>query len=175
MNRNLLFGAALLAALIAAVAPQTARAFRGGFGGFHAGGLHAGGFGGFRGGGAWHAGGFGGATAWHAGGVHGEWGGTWHTDGWHAGGYYGAGFHGPVAVNHYWAGGCYWCGAGAAAGAAAVGAAAAAYAVGSLVATIPPGCGYRTVNGVNYYVCGSTWFQPFYGNNGVYYRVVAPL
>jgi len=28
---------------------------------------------------------------------------------------------------------------------------------------------------VNYFVCGGTWFQPFYGNNGVYYRVVAPL
>jgi hypothetical protein len=151
-------------------APQPAGAFRGGFGGFHAGG--------FEGGGAWHAGGGdGGAGAWHAGGVHGEWGGTWHADGWHASGVYGAGFHGPAAVNHYYGGGCWNCGASAiAAGAAAVaagaaiGAAATApYAVGSVVVSVPPGCAYQNTNGINYYVCGGTWFQPFYGNNGLYY------
>jgi hypothetical protein len=175
MNCKLLIGTALVAALIAAGAPQPAAAFRGGFGGFHAGGV-----GGFRGGGAWraggwHAGGVGGVNAWHAGGVHGEWGGTWHGDGWHAGGDYYGGFHGPAVVNNYWAGGCYWCGGAAAWGAAAaVGAAAAAYSVGSLVATVPAGCPYQSVAGVNYYVCGGTWYQPYYGGNGVYYRVVAP-
>jgi ABC-type sugar transport system substrate-binding protein len=77
-------------------------------------------------------------------------------------------------VNHYYGGGCWACG-GAALAAGAVAGAAAAYAIGSTVATIPPACGNRYVGGVNYFVCGGTWFQPFYGNNGVYYRVVAPL
>ncbi len=67
----------------------------------------------------------------------------------------------------------------AAAGPAAVAAgvaagAAAAYAIGTTVATVPAGCAYQPVAGTNYYVCGGTWYQPFYGNNGVYYRVVAP-
>jgi hypothetical protein len=173
MTRKLLIGTALLAAAVGVSAPQPAGAFRGGgFGGFHAGG--------FGGGGAWHAGGFhaggvGGAGAWHAGGVHGDWGGTWHADGWHAGGYYAGGFHGPVAVNHYWGGGCYWCGAAAGVAAGAAIGAAGAYALGSLVTTVPAGCDYQNVGGVNYYVCNGTWFQPFYGNNGLYYRVVPPM
>ncbi len=184
MNRSLLTGAALLTLALAFGAPQRADAFRGGFGpagGFHAGGItpaggawHAGSYGG-----AWHAGGVtAGGTGYHAGGVAGEgwhgasdWGGTWHGDGWHAGGYYAGGFHGPAVVNSYYGGGGWGCGA------AAVGAAAAATAVaiGSLVATVPAGCPYQYVNSVNYYVCGGTWYQPYYGANGLYYRVVPPL
>jgi hypothetical protein len=49
------------------------------------------------------------------------------------------------------------------------------YAVGSLVAAVPSGCPYQVVAGTNYYVCNGTWFQPYYGNNGLYYRVVPPL
>lgn len=116
------------------------------------------------------------AGGWHAGGIGGV--GGWHAGGWHGGNYWGGGFHGPVVVNHYYAGGCWACGgaavaAGVAAGMAA--GAAAAYAIGSTVATIPAACTNQYVGGVNYFVCGGTWFQPFYGNNGVYYRVVAPL
>jgi hypothetical protein len=28
------------------------------------------------------------------------------------------------------------------------------------------------VHGTTYYLCGNTWFQPNYGANGVYYKVV---
>ncbi len=49
--------------------------------------------------------------------------------------------------------------------AAAAGTVAAldSYAVGSVVATVPPGCPYQFVEGTNYYVCDGTWFQPYYG------------
>jgi len=40
------------------------------------------------------------------------------------------------------------------------------------VATPPPGCGYQPSGSINYYVCGATWYRPYYGNNGLYYRVV---
>ena len=46
------------------------------------------------------------------------------------------------------------------------------YAMGAIYATLPPGCATPTVQGVTYYLCGNTWFQPSYGANGVYYRVV---
>lgn len=155
------FLAALLAASALAVNP--AFAWRGGgFGGFHAGGFHAGGFG---------AGGFHGG-AWHAGGVH-AYGGTWHADGYHGGGVWGGGygFHGPVVVNSYYHGGCFACarvGLGLAA-------AATTYAIGASLATLPGSCNYRIVGGNAYYVCGSTWLQPEFGNNGVHYLVVSPL
>jgi hypothetical protein len=29
-----------------------------------------------------------------------------------------------------------------------------------------------SVQGTTYYLCGNTWFQPMYGANGIYYRVV---
>ncbi len=35
--------------------------------------------------------------------------------------------------------------------------------IGSLVASVPAGCPYQYVNGANYYVCGGTWHQPYYG------------
>ncbi len=46
------------------------------------------------------------------------------------------------------------------------------YAMGAIYATLPPGCATPSVQGVTYYLCGNTWFQPSYGANGVYYRVV---
>jgi len=57
----------------------------------------------------------------------------------------------------------------------AVGSAQAAgtYAMGALYPTLPSGCVEPTVKGVAYYLCGNTWFQPTYGANGVYYKVVA--
>jgi hypothetical protein len=167
----------LLASTLGDPGPASAFFRGGGFGGFHGGGFGGGGFRGGFGGGAWHG------SAWHAGG----WGGTWHGDGWHAGGYYAGGFHGPVVVNHYYGGGCYACGAwGGAAAAGAVGLAAGAaisraadpgyYYPGMLVVSPPAtGCEYRYVAGVNYDICGATWFRPYYGNNGLYYRVVSPL
>lgn len=112
------------------------------------------------------------AGGWHAGGI-GPAGGVWHAGGWHGGGYWGGGFHGPVVVNHYWGGGCWACGGAAVAAGVAAGA-AAAYAIGATVATLPPACATQLAGSVTYYVCGGTWYQPFYGNNGVYYRVVAP-
>ena len=44
--------------------------------------------------------------------------------------------------------------------------------------TVPPAwasCVDRIVAGESYYVCGSAWLAPRYGNNGVYYVVVNPL
>lgn len=38
---------------------------------------------------------------------------------------------------------------------------------------LPAGCAYSSPGGLAYYQCGTTWFSPYYGANGVYYRVVA--
>ena len=54
----------------------------------------------------------------------------------------------------------------------AAGAASASYSMGEIVAAAPTGCATPTVGGMTYYLCGNTWFQPAYGANGVYYRVV---
>jgi hypothetical protein len=115
---------------------------------------------------------------WHAGGV-GAYGGTWHADGYHAGGYYADGFHGPAVVNSYYGGGCYACsagwGVGAAAGLAAGAAigAAATYSVGATLANLPSGgCSEQIIGMASYYQCGSTWLRGYFGNNGLYYRVV---
>jgi hypothetical protein len=59
--------------------------------------------------------------------------------------------------------------AGVAAGAAAP---AGAYVVGANYAVIPTGCATPNLQGTTYYLCGNTWFQPIYGANGIYYRVV---
>jgi hypothetical protein len=48
----------------------------------------------------------------------------------------------------------------------------AAYAMGANYAALPTGSTPVTNGGMTYYVDGSTWFQPIYGANGVYYRVV---
>ena len=188
------FLAVVLATTALAVNP--AHAWRGGgFGGFHGGGFGGGGFhgGGFDGGvhgvegfhgpaggeGAVARGPEGGVGAvyhgpaggWHAGGV-GGYGGTWHADGYHGGGVWGGGYgyHGPAVVNSYYGAGCVACG-----GAAVLGAAAATYAIGASLATLPAGCNYQIVAGSAYYVCGNTWLNPRYGNNGLYYVVVPPL
>ncbi|MDM0022345.1 hypothetical protein [Variovorax saccharolyticus] len=93
-------------------------------------------------------------------------------------------YHAPVAVPYYHAG-CYDC-AGAVAAGAVVGMAAGAaiataarpgypvYQMGVNYATIPPDASVVTQGGVTYYQVGSTWLQPFYGANGVYYTVVQP-
>jgi hypothetical protein len=94
-----------------------------------------------------------------------------------------------VYVNHD-RGGCVGCGIGI----AAVAGLAAGVIVGSAIrpsappptevvvqgpppygteyAALPGGCQSMVVNGVNYYQCGPTWYQPFMGGNGVYYSVV---
>jgi hypothetical protein len=43
-------------------------------------------------------------------------------------------------------------------------------AVGSVVTVLPSGC--ASVGGR--YQCGSVWYQPYFGGNGVYYQVVMP-
>ena len=42
------------------------------------------------------------------------------------------------------------------------GAAAPAYAMGGLYPTLPPGCISPKVQGMTYYLCSNTWFQPSY-------------
>jgi hypothetical protein len=64
-----------------------------------------------------------------------------------------------------------------AAGAAAVatGAAAGAVAVGSMVYALPGACTSSVINGITYYQCGSSWYQPrFYGTAVSYVVVRAP-
>ena len=46
------------------------------------------------------------------------------------------------------------------------------YVVGNVYPTLPSGCAMPQVDGTTYYLCGNTWFQPNYGANGVYYKVV---
>jgi hypothetical protein len=58
------------------------------------------------------------------------------------------------------------------AGVAAGAAAQTTYVMGAIYATLPAGCITPNVQGNTYYLCGNTWFQPSYGANGVYYRVV---
>ena len=88
----------------------------------------------------------------------GAYGGTAYGDAHYGGAYYHPpaaaypGYHPPTVVNNYGSG-CYNCGGWATAGAAA-------------------GCVTPNVQGTTYYLCGNTWFQPSYGANGLYYRVV---
>ncbi len=92
-------------------------------------------------------------------------GGAYHTDG-----YYG--YPPPPPVYNT---GCYNCAAacyGCIAGAAAVGA-AVGYSIGEQTTAVPTtGCTSQTVSGVTYTQCGTTWFKPAYGANGLYYTVV---
>jgi hypothetical protein len=46
------------------------------------------------------------------------------------------------------------------------------FAMGAVYAALPAGCISPKVQGSTYYLCGNTWFQPSYGANGVYYRVI---
>jgi hypothetical protein len=54
----------------------------------------------------------------------------------------------------------------------AAGASAASYPMGTLLAAVPPGSIQTVVQGQTYYLNGNTWYQPAYGANGLYYRVV---
>lgn len=151
--------------------------------------------------GSWNAQGANGGTAsggdgtWNATGPDGNSASGYHTSGSGANYYGTAYYHPPAAVYH--GSGCYGCGgaavAGAAVGAGAVmasqqntyvsnsenayqaGVAAAppqAMPIGASYAALPPGCAIRTVSGGTYYQCGSSWLQPTYGANGVFYTVV---
>ena len=137
----------------------------------------------------WAHAGYGGVSAGRAG------------EGWAHAGYGGAaygyhntfvGVHNTYVVGAHPAGGCYNCGAAAAAvGGLAVGAMAGAaiasasqpsttvvvqqapvVVVGTQVATLPGGCERMTVNGTTYYQCGSSWYKPGFGADGVYYQAV---
>jgi hypothetical protein len=44
--------------------------------------------------------------------------------------------------------------------------------MGDVYPVLPAGCAYSPYNGGAYYNCGGTWFSPYYGANGMYYRVV---
>jgi hypothetical protein len=55
----------------------------------------------------------------------------------------------------------------------ATGAAGASAAAGGNYATLPGGAMAINKNGTTYYLSGNTWYQPAYGANGVYYRVVS--
>jgi hypothetical protein len=176
-TRNHAIGLAL--AVLAAIPAQDADAWvHRGWGGVSAG----------RVGDGWAHAGWGGVTAGKAG------------DGWAHEGFGGAtyGYHGDVTTVHntYVAGahpasGCWNCGAAAAAvGGLAVGAMAGAAiadasqpsttvvvqqqgpSVGSIVSSLPDGCQLMTVNGKTYYQCGSTWYKPTFGADGVDYKVV---
>ena len=46
------------------------------------------------------------------------------------------------------------------------------YTMGAMYPKLPAGCIEPKVQGVAYYLCGNTWFQPTFGANGVYYKVV---
>ena len=63
--------------------------------------------------------------------------------------------------------------AGVASGAAAKRPLAGATRLGVSYASLPAGSMTINKNGTTYYLNGNTWFQPAYGANGVYYRVVS--
>jgi len=50
----------------------------------------------------------------------------------------------------------------------------AATAYGTQVTQLPGGCTSQNVHGIMAYQCGSTWYRPYFGANGVYYEVVSP-
>ncbi len=54
----------------------------------------------------------------------------------------------------------------------AVAATAAAVAIGTRVATLPPACSNVQVNGITYYNCNGTYYQPVYDGPNVVYVVV---
>ena len=63
--------------------------------------------------------------------------------------------------------------AGVSTGVAVASAPAGTYAMGVNYASLPAGAMVINKNGTTYYLNGNTWFQPAYGANGVYYRVVS--
>ena len=46
--------------------------------------------------------------------------------------------------------------------------------LGEVYAALPAGCVYSPISGTAYYACSGTWFSPYYGANGMYYRAVPP-
>jgi hypothetical protein len=44
--------------------------------------------------------------------------------------------------------------------------------MGMSYAVLPSGASSMNLGGATYYVSNNVWFQPAYGANGVYYRVV---
>lgn len=44
--------------------------------------------------------------------------------------------------------------------------------IGATFASLPSGCGLRTVAQGTFYQCGNSWVRPAYGANGVFYTVV---
>jgi len=48
---------------------------------------------------------------------------------------------------------------------------APAVPIGSIYYSLPYGAQSANINGVQYYVLGSTFYRPYFGNNGVYYQV----
>ena len=58
---------------------------------------------------------------------------------------------------------------GVAVGTAAV---VTAAAIGSVVYSLPSGCGYRVINGVRYYQCGGVWYEQRYAGSQLTYVVV---
>ena len=59
-----------------------------------------------------------------------------------------------------------------AAGVSAGASMAPVYAMSDVYPTLPGGCTYTPIQGSAFYRCGPTWFSPYYGANGTYYRVV---
>ncbi|MET0531467.1 MAG: hypothetical protein ABW003_24570 [Microvirga sp.] len=149
--KHILLVAAL--ATFAATAPASAWFAARGFGG----GFRAGGFDRF------------GAVGWHGAGAVG-----WHgagAVGWHGVGCYGCGvWH--SAVPYAWPAGAVAAGLGGLAAGAAIGAAAASYPAGTDIAVLPAGCALTPVAAVNYYRCGPSWYRPYFGGSGLYYRAV---
>jgi len=53
-------------------------------------------------------------------------------------------------------------------------AAVSAPAYGTQVVALPAGSVTKNVQGATVYQCGSVWYKPYFGSNGVYYEVVPP-
>jgi hypothetical protein len=47
-------------------------------------------------------------------------------------------------------------------------------AIGDVTYALPAGCVSTTVNGITYYQCGSTWYQPTFMGTTITYVVVNP-
>ena len=59
-------------------------------------------------------------------------------------------------------------------GAPVAAAAAGLVAIGTTVASLPPACTSVVVNGITYYNCGGTYYQPAYDGPNLVYVVVQP-
>jgi len=46
--------------------------------------------------------------------------------------------------------------------------------MGATVSSVPPGAYQTTVNGITYYVSGSTYYQPEFSNGQVVFKVTQP-